>query len=183
MIAAVLAGGRSRRMGSAKAAVLLGGRPLVAWPLAAAAEAGLEGVVVAKAASELPDVGVPVWCEPAAPWHPLAGLVCALERAGAPVVALACDMPFVPAALIGELAAAGGTAAVRAGGRLFPFPGRYDLAALPVLSAALRREAAATEALAALGPLEIAADERALAGINTPGELAEAERSMRGTSA
>ena len=32
-IGAVLAGGRSRRMGAAKAVVDLGGRPLVAWPI------------------------------------------------------------------------------------------------------------------------------------------------------
>ena len=47
-LAVVLAGGMSRRMGRPKALVPLGGRPLIAWPLAAAAEAGLEAVVVAK---------------------------------------------------------------------------------------------------------------------------------------
>ena len=50
----VLAGGLSRRMGQPKAGVLLGGRPLIAWPLAAARAAGLEAVVVAKAGSVLP---------------------------------------------------------------------------------------------------------------------------------
>ena len=170
MIAPVLAGGRSRRMGRAKATVPLGGRPLIAWPIAAAAEAGLDPVVVAKPGSELPELGVPVWHEPERVSHPLAGLVCALERAGGPVVALACDMPFVPAELIARLAAADGVAAVPRQ----PFPGRYDPAALPVLREALAREAPVTEALAALAPAVIDADPRDLAGVNTPEELAAA---------
>src|SRR3954454_16183332 len=43
-LAVVFAGGRSRRMVSPKALVELGGRPLLAWALAAAAEARIEGV-------------------------------------------------------------------------------------------------------------------------------------------
>jgi molybdopterin-guanine dinucleotide biosynthesis protein A len=57
----VLAGGMSRRMGRPKALVPLGGKPLLAWPVEAAREAGLEVVVVAKAGSELPALEVPVW--------------------------------------------------------------------------------------------------------------------------
>jgi molybdopterin-guanine dinucleotide biosynthesis protein A len=171
VIAAVLAGGRSRRMGRAKAVVPLGGRALVCWPLAAAARAGLEAVVVAKPGSELPELGVPVWHEREGISHPLAGLVCALERAGGPVVALACDMPFVTAELVARLAAAPGTATAAADQ---PFPGRYDPSALPVLRGALDREAPVREALAALGPVEIAAGAGELAGINTPEELAAA---------
>ena len=105
-IVAVLAGGRSRRMGTAKALVPLGGRPLVLWVLDAAREAGLEAVVVAKAGSPLPAVPVPVWREPDAPVHPLAGVVAALERApGRAVIAAACDMPWVTAGLLRALAA------------------------------------------------------------------------------
>ena len=128
----------------------LGGRALVEWPLAAAREAGLEAVVVAKAATALPLLEVPLWIEPDEPSHPLAGLVCALERAGGrPIVAAACDMPFVGAELLARLAAAGGAAAARAG---HPFPGRYEPSALPVLRDALAREAPVREALAALAP-------------------------------
>jgi molybdopterin-guanine dinucleotide biosynthesis protein A len=175
VIAAVLAGGRGRRMGGAKPGAPLGGRALVEWPLAAAREAGLEPVVVAKAATELPAVGVPVWREPDEPSHPLAGLVFALERADAPVVALACDMPFVPAELVARLAAADGPAVASP---RHPFPGRYDPAALPILRAALAREAPVRDALAELSPVELGADPRALAGVNTPGELAEAQRRL-----
>ena len=48
-VVAVLAGGRGRRMGAPKALAELGGAPLIARPLAAAAAAGLDAVVVAKA--------------------------------------------------------------------------------------------------------------------------------------
>ena len=50
-LVAVLAGGASRRMGAPKACVELGGRPLISYPLEAAAAAGLSAVVVAKDAS------------------------------------------------------------------------------------------------------------------------------------
>ena len=80
-LAVILAGGLSLRMGRPKALVPLGGRPLIAWPLAAAAEAGLEAVVVAKPGSALPPLEVPVWDEPEAPSHPLTGLVAAPSSA------------------------------------------------------------------------------------------------------
>jgi molybdopterin-guanine dinucleotide biosynthesis protein A len=170
-LVAVLAGGRGRRMGGAKPTADLGGRPLVAWPLAAAREAGLEAVVVAKAATPLPALDVPVWIEPDEPSHPLAGLVFALGRARGPVVAAACDMPFVGAELLARLAAAGGAAAARADQ---PFPGRYEPAALPVLRDVLAREAPVRMALAALAPVELGAPPEALTGVNTPAELAAA---------
>ena len=179
MIAAVLAGGRSRRMGRAKAVALLGGRPLATWVVAAAQVAGLEVVVVAKPGSELPPLEVPVWAEPEEPAHPACGLVAALERA-APraVVALACDMPFVPPALLAELAALDAVAAHPPGEA---FPARYAPAALPVLRAGLAREAPLRELLAQLRPAILAVDEpaRALLGINDPAALARAEAALR----
>ena len=149
-LVAVLAGGRSRRMGAAKAVVPFGGEPLIARPLAAAAAAGLEAVVVAKPSSELPPLDVPVWFEPAEPRHPLAGLVRALE-AGRPVVAVACDMPFVPPELLAHLAALDGAAAPRGE----PFPARYEPSALPALREALAREAPLRATLEALAPAEV----------------------------
>ena len=69
MIVAVLAGGRGSRLGGAKATALLAGEPLIAHVLRAAA--GFETVVVAKRATPLPAVDVPVWIEPDEPFHPL----------------------------------------------------------------------------------------------------------------
>jgi len=187
-LAAVLAGGRARRMGGAKATALLGGRPLVAWPLAACAAARLEAVVVAKPGTALPALGVPVWREPATPSHPLVGLVTALERAEErPVVAVGCDMPFLAPGLLAALAAhPAPVVAPRVGGRLAPLPARYDGSALPVLRDALAREAPLRATLAALGPvvLEEAAlcrwgdPERLVASVNDPASLAAAEAAL-----
>jgi molybdopterin-guanine dinucleotide biosynthesis protein A len=189
-LVAVLAGGASRRMGAPKPLAALGGRPLIAHPLAAAAAAGLRAVVVAKPDTPLPLLDVPVWLEPAEPRHPLVGLVTALERAAGPVVAVACDQPWLPPALLARLAAPGAARglalALRVGDRPEPFPARYAPAALPVLRAALTAEAPVRRALAALEPELLDADAvRGLgdaadmvAGVNTPAALAEAERRL-----
>jgi len=171
-LAVVLAGGLSRRMGQPKALVPLGGRPLIAWPLAAARAAGLEAVVVAKPGSALPPLDVPVWQEPATPAHPLTGLIAALERARRPIVALACDMPFVSPALIQRLAAASGVVAPRGEA----FPARYEPSSLPTLLEGLTREGSLRDVLAQLGAAVIDADPDQLVGINDPAALEAATR-------
>ena len=176
-LVAVLAGGRGRRMGTPKPLAQLDGAPLIARPLAAAAAAGLDAVVVAKPDTPLPALAVPVWHEPAEPVHPLLGVVTALARAAQPVVAVACDMPFVPPELLARLAS-GPEAAVTVGGRLEPFPARYEPAALPVLRAALADGASVRATLAALAPATLELEDgRPLASVNTPEELAAAARS------
>jgi molybdopterin-guanine dinucleotide biosynthesis protein A len=180
-LVAVLAGGRGRRMGVPKPGVELFGVPLVAHVLAAASEAGLEAVVVTKPGVALPRVAVPVWLEPVEPVHPLLGVVTALSRAGRPVLAIGCDMPFVPAGLLARLAS-GPEAAVRVRGRLEPFPARYDPAALALLRAALEHGDSVRATLTRLAPAaldepELAAygdPHRILTSINTPEELAAA---------
>jgi molybdenum cofactor guanylyltransferase len=172
-LVAVLAGGRGTRMGGAKAVADFGGEPLIARPLRAAAAAGLDAVVVAKTSTSLPALDVPVWHEPDEPSHPLLGIVTALERAQRPVVAIGCDMPFATPDLLARLAA-GPEAAVRTCGEIAPFPARYEPAALPALRAALALEAPVRATLAALQPGTIDVDERLVASINTPDELADA---------
>jgi molybdopterin-guanine dinucleotide biosynthesis protein A len=151
----VLAGGRGSRLGGEKAAVELGGRPLVSHPLAALAAAGIEAVVYAKPGQPLPDLGVPVRREPAEPRHPLRGIVAALREcapARRPLLALACDLPFVPPALLEALAAAPEPLVLAAsGGRPQPLLGRYDPSLLPALEAALAEEAPLTRTVEALG--------------------------------
>jgi len=172
-LVAVLAGGRGRRMGAPKPLAELAGRPLVEHAVGAATAAGLRAVVLAKPGTPLP-AGLTVWHEPEQPVHPLLGIVTALERAERAVVVTACDMPFVPPALLARLAA-GPEAAVRTRGRLEPFPARYEAAWLPALRAALAGEAAVHATLEALGPATIALDDSAaLRSIDTPQELAAA---------
>jgi molybdopterin-guanine dinucleotide biosynthesis protein A len=185
-LVAVLAGGASRRMGAPKSLAVLDGRPLLERPLAAAAGAGLDAVVVAKPDTPLPALGVEVWLEPAEPRHPLTGLVAALARSGRDVIAVACDQPWVSAALLERLAAADPAAravALRVAGELEPLPARYGPGALDALREALAAEAPLRRALAALDPHEVPADglgdpRRLVASVNTPEALAEAERAL-----
>jgi molybdopterin-guanine dinucleotide biosynthesis protein A len=74
----------------------------------------------------------------------------------------------VPAALLARLADGG---AVRAGGRIEPFPARYEPEWLPELRAALEREAPVRATLEALDPATIEWDPEDLRSINTPEDL------------
>jgi molybdopterin-guanine dinucleotide biosynthesis protein A len=172
VLVAVLAGGRGSRLGEPKALADLLGRPLISWPLAAAADSGLRTVVVAKPSTALPDLDVEVLLEPEQPQHPLAGLVRALEEGG-PVIAVGCDMPFVTARVLTRLAGLEGNAVFDDQ----PFPGRYEPGAIGVLSAALGRGEPVREALRVLDPLRLRLpDALATASVNTPEQLAEARR-------
>ncbi len=180
MVAAVLAGGESRRMGEPKAGLGLGGRTLLELAVAAAREAGLRPVVLAKPGDPLPPVDAERWDEPAEPRHPLAGIVAALERAGpGGIVALACDTPFLPPRLLADLAARETTTLVRtADGRLHPLPGRYvDVAPL---RAALAARAPLQATLLDLGAAILEEpDAGALLNVNRPEDLAAARERRR----
>lgn len=177
---AVLAGGRGSRLGGAKATADLAGKPLIAYPLAALAAAGLDPFVVAKPGTtfrgrpEGPMAGhrspatpaagqgsiagvgigdVEVVLEPAEPVHPLAGIVAALRHADRPVVVVGCDFPFVPPALLRALAAAPEPLVVPApGGDAQPLVARWSPALLPGLEAALADEEPLRRTVAALSP-------------------------------
>jgi molybdenum cofactor guanylyltransferase len=184
-LGAVLAGGLGRRLGGAKATVELGGSPLISYPLAELAAAGIEAVICAKPGEELPPLGVPVLEEPPEPRHPLAGVVAAL-RAGErrPVVVVACDMPFVASGLLRLLAESPEPLVVPIlDGRLQPLLGRYDPVLLPRLEAALAEEAPMTATVESLGPHHLGESElarfgdprRLLFNVNDPDDLRRAE--------
>ncbi len=111
----VLAGGRSRRMGSDKAALLFGGRPLLQRTVAALAEVADEVVVVLAPGRKLPPLECPrpvrVAADPVEGEGPLVGIAAGLRAASAPVaLVVAVDMPFLRPALLrllAERAAAG----------------------------------------------------------------------------
>lgn len=179
-IGVVLAGGASSRMGAPKPGLRVGAGTLIERPLAALAAAGLEPVVVAKRDSPLPPLAVPRWDEPDAPRHPLCGIVAAIERARAPIVVLACDMPNVPPALVELLARTpADVAAPVLDGMLQPLAARYAPAALEPLAAALAEERPLRATVAALDPFPIDEDElrrlgdprRMLANVNRPEDL------------
>jgi molybdenum cofactor guanylyltransferase len=186
MVGAVLAGGLSRRMGEPKAVVELAGRPLVARVVSTVGSAGLEPIVVAKPDSPLPPLDCRVLSEPSEPRHPLTGLLTALRAsAGRGVIAIACDMPLVPAKFLRWLAEIEAPVAVcEVGGRLEPLLGRYAPEASAALAAALADGAAMREAVAALDPHVVSEREIARFGdparivfnVNSPEDLAAAER-------
>jgi molybdenum cofactor guanylyltransferase len=175
---AVLAGGRGNRLGGDKALVELAGRPLVEYPLAAARAAGLEAVVVAKRQTRLPPLDVRILIEPDEPTHPLAGVVTALEHFEA-VIAIPCDMPFLDAADLSALAAMPDEAAVLRTDQ--PFPALYRVVVLPRLREAVRTGASVRSTQAqSSAPAAIASIDPALRllSVNTPEDLAEAERRL-----
>ena len=178
MIGAVLAGGAGRRLGrGSKPAALLGGRPLIEYPLAALAGVCERLAVVCKRATRLPELPFAErWEEPDEPRHPLTGIVHALETARAPVLVCAADMPFVTAdACRTLLQGAGGSPAVvaTAAGVLQPTFGLYAPAALEALRAA-PPDASLTGTVEALEPARVALPPALVRSVNTPEELAEA---------
>jgi molybdopterin-guanine dinucleotide biosynthesis protein A len=187
-LGAVLAGGRGSRIGGAKPTTELAGRPLISYPLAALASAGIAAFVVAKrgvglGASASPDqarLPVSVVTEPDRPTHPLVGIVAALRHTGRPLVVLGCDFPFAPPALLRTLADAPEPLVVPApGGEPQPLVARWSPELLPDLEAALTREEPLRRTIAALSPrlLDVAAlaeygdPTRAFFNVNTPADL------------
>jgi molybdopterin-guanine dinucleotide biosynthesis protein A len=178
----VLAGGRGRRMGAeSKPGADLGGRPMMAWPLAALAAVCDRCAVVAKQGTILPVLPKDVerWDEPERPRHPLTGLVCALERAGGPVLVCAADMPFVTTVTLVRIVDARGDAAAcvgRADGRLQPLLAAYAPTALDTLRAA-EQDAPLKATVWALDPVVIDVPEGDAVSVDTPEALERARLS------
>ena len=112
--AAILAGGRATRFGGAdKASLVVGGARIVERQLAALASvAGDVRIVVERAAdaARYADLGVRVVPDAMAGAGPLGGLYTALlDARHERVLVIACDLPFVPSALLERLAIESGT--------------------------------------------------------------------------
>jgi molybdopterin-guanine dinucleotide biosynthesis protein A len=111
----------------------------------------------------------------------LAGLAFAEARGAAGIVTVAVDTPFFPEDLVARLGSAGGLAVAEAGGRwqgtfaLWPIGAREAVAAM--LARGERKLRAVAEAL---GGVPVAFDSPdAFFNINTPGDLAEAQRMLK----
>jgi molybdopterin-guanine dinucleotide biosynthesis protein A len=177
-------------MGAPKALAELASRPLVSRVVSTVGSAGLEPVVVANPDSPLPRLDCRVLSEPSEPRHPLTGLVAALgASAGRPVVAIACDMPLVPARLISWLAQLEEEVAVcEADGRLQPLLGRYSPSVCERLAESLERNESMTDAVTALDPFVVAEEKVARFGdpkrmffnVNSAEDLKTAEKMLKG---
>jgi molybdopterin-guanine dinucleotide biosynthesis protein A len=184
---AVLAGGVGRRLGGDKAMAMLGGRRLIAYPVAAMAAVVADVTIIAKPDTVLPPAGelggVRVLREPAEPRHPLVGIVHALRAAGGrPVLLCPADLPLVTSAVLAALASAdprGAPAVVAIGGAgrgVQPLLGCYRPEAAELLDAAAREAVvAARAAVAAIGAREVAVPADVLVNVNTAEDLVRVE--------
>ena len=91
---AVLAGGQSRRMGRDKALLPLGGQTLIERVIAAARPLGYPCLIIGDPSSYT-HLGLPVHPDRRPGLGPLGGLYTALSATAAPVLLLACDLPFL----------------------------------------------------------------------------------------
>ena len=132
---AILAGGRSSRMGTDKAFVRVLGRPLIEEALAQLAGLGSETLIVTNQPDDYRYLGVPLHGDVLPDKGALGGLYTALAAATRPhVLCVACDMPFVVRPLLEHLvglAADADTDVVvpRVGGEAEPFRAVYTRAA------------------------------------------------------
>lgn len=103
--AVVLAGGRSSRMGRDKAAITLGGAPMLLRMVALARRFCPVVAVSGRDPSALvPDV--PWFPDQTPGLGPIGGILTALERFGAPCLVLSCDLPLLDEATLARLLAA-----------------------------------------------------------------------------
>lgn len=187
VMGAVLAGGAGRRVGGAKPALELAGRPLISYPLAALRRAGIDAVVVARRASALPPLDVPVVFDAGELVHPLAGILAALDHAGGrPVLVVAADMPNLTPGLLGALARVQPdrpVAAASAGGELQPLCARYSPAVRGSLARALAAQEPLRRTVDALRPVLVLTSAELVANVNTLEDLAAQRRRREGAHA
>jgi len=140
--AVILAGGQSRRMGRDKSLMPVGGQPLIARIAAQLEKPFAERLVSSNDPGKYAFLGLPVIPDQVPGQGPLMGILSSLEAAREDrILAVACDIPVLDLAFIGELMALSGTVdvvmPVSAGGRLEPLFAVYRKSAIPAARAAL----------------------------------------------
>src|SRR5277367_6822479 len=187
---AVLAGGRSSRMGATKAFASLAGRPLLVHVLDRLRPQTARVYLNARDDSDRwRAFGCPL-VEDAPEWRgagPLAGIAAALARAAAEgfawLATAPCDAPFLPLDLVAKLAApigSGAPAAVAVGpAGLEPLFALWPVAAVGLIETALAGQAGPSRVLHEMGAARVSfgssTEADPFANLNTPEELAAAE--------
>lgn len=162
VVAGVFVGGASRRMSGRPKGLMRapGGRTIVERMFALLEACCIDDVVLVGAAAEYAALGSPAIDDQPSGIGPLGGLVSLLRRATSGyALALACDMPFVSAALVQSLldAPAAAVVAPRVDGLWEPLCARYDaFRVLPVAELCVsRRDHALQGLLATAGAVEL----------------------------
>ena len=190
--AAVMAGGRSRRMGADKGWLDLGdGRPIVQRVIDALAEVADDVFVVAND-ERYGRLGLPVVRDRYLDGGALGGIATGIGAAANDrVLVAACDLPFLDPDVLRLLVqrAAGQVAVVpRVGGELQALHALYTKGCLPTMESALAAgRLRVADVLRELDVLEIGEDELRLAGphlasftnVNTPDDLTAARERSR----
>ncbi len=175
----ILAGGEGRRMGGAKPLRQLGTRTLLDRAIERASEWSDTIAISARDRGQVGDTGWAVLIDPPGLAGPLAGLAAARELRCDRVLAIPCDMPFLPGDLPQRLAAVlpGHAAALAsAGGRLHPVCGLWTRGALDQIEAYAASGRYSVIGLAeSVGFATAELDEGSARNINTPDELAAAQ--------
>jgi len=181
-VGAILAGGRSSRMGTNKALIPLHGKPMIAWTIETLQSVFDHVFIVADDGSKYASWDVRVVPDIIKDSGPLGGIHAALTTAApAPVCVMPCDMPYVSAELLKELVGKESAHPVRIlwdGIHRYPLCGLYQQSVLPVITARLRqRQLRMTDLLAEVGaelinPLENPRFHATmLANVNSPHDL------------
>ena len=138
---AILAGGRSSRMGTDKSFVRVLGRPLIEDILAQVAGLGSETLIVTNRPGDYAYLGVPVSPDVLPDKGALGGIYSALHAATTGhVLCIACDMPFVVRPLLDyliRLIPDGDAIVPRLAGEAEPFRAIYARGCLAPIRAAL----------------------------------------------
>lgn len=187
MLVVILAGGEGRRMGGAKPLRRMGGETLIARATALARSWASEVRLAVRSAGQVLGSDLPLLSDDPAIEGPLAGLKSALVAArstgAAEVLTIPCDAPFLPGDLAPRLRAARagkGAAVAASGGQLHPTCALWDARSLDALPAYLARGRRSLAGFAeAVGLVAVDWPERCFVNVNTPDDLAAAERRLR----
>jgi molybdopterin-guanine dinucleotide biosynthesis protein A len=187
--AAILAGGRARRLGGRdKSRLVIGGRTILAHQLDVLQRVVSRIVIVANEPGPYADAGVTVLTDAVPGSGSLGGIYTALADAGGPVLIVACDMPFVTAPFLARVIEAGEGADIaipRGHDGYQPLCANYAQACTGPLRRRIERGALKVTDLLAdvrvreLGPDDIAPfdpDGLLLLNVNTADDVVRAER-------
>ena len=139
---AILAGGRSRRMGREKALLKLGSSTLIERVIAAAAPLTADWMLIAPRKRTFSHLELPILPDLRPGLGPLGGLHTALKRAACPLLLLlACDLPFLTTDFLRFMLAQLGhhqALVPRSPTGLQPLCALYTRACLPAVEAAIQ---------------------------------------------
>lgn len=176
--AAILAGGKSSRMGRNKAALPFGGETLLAHQARKLRALGVKELLLSGAAEAVPGARLVPDLLPGR--GPLGGLhACLSAASGEAVLVLSVDVPLVPASALAALieAHAGGVTLLEHGGVTEPLIGVYDASLAPEAGRLLLEGVGAVRLLAERADFRTVAydgDPALLLNCNTPADYQKA---------